>query len=236
MAATNTSPNWSRPDKPAELTESRLISAILDGTFPVDSTLPAERELAVQLGVTRPTLREVLQRLARDGWLEIRQGKPTRVRNYLLEGNLAVLVAIALHPAELPPDFVPNVLSVRILLSPVYTCLAIERAPQEIAEFLQESATLPEDAAAYAHFDWRLHHQLAICSGNPFYALFINSVRQLYDAVGTPYFQHAEARAHSQGFYKGLLECIHRADAAAAAELTERIMRESRELWIRLVG
>jgi GntR family negative regulator for fad regulon and positive regulator of fabA len=51
---------WDAPQKPAEWTESRLIQAILEGDFPINSTLTAERELAVQLGVTRPTLRETL--------------------------------------------------------------------------------------------------------------------------------------------------------------------------------
>ena len=72
---------WQPTPKPAEVAESRLVQAILDGDFPINSTLPAERELAHLLGITRPTLREVLQRLSRDGWLEIRHGKPTRVRN-----------------------------------------------------------------------------------------------------------------------------------------------------------
>ncbi|VEI44878.1 fatty acid metabolism regulator [Actinobacillus equuli] len=31
--------------------------------------------------MTRTTLREVLQRLARDGWLHIQHGKPTRVND-----------------------------------------------------------------------------------------------------------------------------------------------------------
>ncbi|MEN4099414.1 MAG: GntR family transcriptional regulator, partial [Anaerolineaceae bacterium] len=95
--------NWKPPEKPGELTESRLISAILANHFPPGSNLPGERELAVQFGVTRPTLREVLQRLERDGWVEIRQGKPTRVLNYWQEGNLAVLVAVALYQGEPPP-------------------------------------------------------------------------------------------------------------------------------------
>ncbi|XPE41305.1 GntR family transcriptional regulator [Shigella flexneri] len=34
------------------------------------------------IGVTRTTLREVLQRLARDGWLTIQHGKPTKVNNF----------------------------------------------------------------------------------------------------------------------------------------------------------
>ena len=80
--------NWNAPEKPAEFAENRLIQAIISGHFPINSNLPAERELAAQLGVTRPTLREALQRIARDGWIEIRHGKPTRVRNYWQEGNL----------------------------------------------------------------------------------------------------------------------------------------------------
>jgi GntR family transcriptional regulator, negative regulator for fad regulon and positive regulator of fabA len=77
-------------------------------SFPPGSNLPGERELAVQFGVTRPTLREVLQRLERDGWIEIRQGKPTRVRDYWQEGNLAVLVAVALIKGELPLTLSPT--------------------------------------------------------------------------------------------------------------------------------
>ena len=61
---------WQPPQKPGEITEARLINAILDGTFPVNSSLPGERELAELLGVTRPTLREAMQRMERDGLVE----------------------------------------------------------------------------------------------------------------------------------------------------------------------
>ncbi|MDZ7904090.1 MAG: GntR family transcriptional regulator [Rheinheimera sp.] len=44
--------------------------------------MPAERELSELIGVTRTTLREVLQRLARDGWKTIQHGKPTKVKNF----------------------------------------------------------------------------------------------------------------------------------------------------------
>ena len=67
-----------------------IIALIASGAYSQGQRLPAERELATQLGVTRPTLREVLQRLARDGWIEIRHGRSTRVRNYWQEGKLGV--------------------------------------------------------------------------------------------------------------------------------------------------
>ena len=87
--------DWQPLQKPAEMAESRLLEAILSGYFPINTNLPGERDLADQIGVTRPTLREALQRLARDGWLDIQQGKPTRVRDYWREGGLAVLAVLA---------------------------------------------------------------------------------------------------------------------------------------------
>ena len=42
----------------------------------------------------RPTLREVLQRMSRDGWLEIRHGKATRVRFETSKDGKKVRVAV----------------------------------------------------------------------------------------------------------------------------------------------
>ncbi|MBN2500083.1 MAG: GntR family transcriptional regulator, partial [Anaerolineales bacterium] len=142
--------DWDAPLKPNELCEQRLIAAILDGHFPIDSALPGERDLAEQLGVTRPTLRETLQRLARDGWLDIQQGKPTRVRNYWEEGNLAVLDAIARFPQQQPADFVPNLLYIRQLMAPAYARLAVERNAECIQALLKEYIDLPEDVETFA--------------------------------------------------------------------------------------
>src|SRR5512136_2926372 len=99
---------WKPIQRPAEIAEQRLLDAILSGHFAVNTSLPGERELAAQIGVTRPTLREALQRLARDGWLDIQHGKPTRVRDYWLEGNLGVLSVLAQRSSQPAPDFVAH--------------------------------------------------------------------------------------------------------------------------------
>ena len=74
--------HWSAPQRPNDYAEQSLVTAILEGTFAPGDTLPGERALAAELGITRPTLREALQRLARDGWLTIHQGKPTVVNDF----------------------------------------------------------------------------------------------------------------------------------------------------------
>jgi GntR family negative regulator for fad regulon and positive regulator of fabA len=222
---------WDTPTRPAELMETRLINAILDDQFPINSSLPPERDLATQLGVTRPTLREGLQRLARDGWIEIRHGKPTRVRDYWHEGNLAVLGAIARHMDHLPTDFVPNLLHIRTLLAPAYTQLAVKRSAKSIAKFLQPFQELPDTPEAFAQADWDLHQRLTIDSGNPIFTLIFNGFKDLYPAMGQLYFSSAKARARSNQFYADLLAAAQANDPAQAASVMQAVMDDSVKLW-----
>jgi GntR family negative regulator for fad regulon and positive regulator of fabA len=226
---------WQPPLKPGEITESRLIHAILDGTFPINSFLPGERELAGLLGVTRPTLREAMQRLERDGWLDIQHGKATRVRDFWKEGRLGVSIALAQYQNPLPTDFVANLLTVRTLLAPTYTSQAVAKAPQEIAAFLLDAEKLTDAAADFAGYDWKLHWLLTIHSGNTFFTHFANSVQRLYEIMGVPYFSHKKTRQHSLGFYRSLRDCALAHDSQAAGELARKIMSESCDLWINTV-
>ena len=224
--------NWEPLPKPAEIAESRLIHAILENIFPAGSFLPAERELAVQLGVTRPTLREALQRLGRDGWVEIRQGRPTRVRDYWKEGSLGVLGAVARSPGQLPPDFIPNLLTVRRLLAPTYTRLAVERSPAEIEELLNNYKTLEENPLVFAEADLELHRRLTIASGNPVFTLILNGFSDLYKTMAGIYFSIPAARDSSRSFYAGLLAAAQKKDPDMAESLTARVMADSQDLWI----
>jgi len=222
---------WDVPLKPAELAENRLVDAILEGTFPVNSSLPPERELAEMLGVTRPTLREALQRLSRDGWLEIHHGKPTRVRDYWQEGNLTILGAIARYQKKVYPSFIVNLLQIRLVMAPAYTRQAFENALPAVTEFLQSLQNLPDDRDAYVANDLELHLRLTKLSGNPIYTLIFNGFGDLYRTMGQLYFANPEARAHSHTFYVRLLEAALAIDPAQAQEITFQVMQDSIHLW-----
>lgn len=217
--------------RPAEYAENTLIDAILNGDYPIASTLPAERELAARLGITRPTLREALQRLARDGWLEIRQGKSTRVRDYWQEGSLGVLGALARRTSTLPGDFVPNLLAVRLALAPAYTRQAVERQASGVADALEGYARLHDEPAVLAAYDWRLHCRLTILSGNPIFTLILNGFAELYPPMAERYFQTEAARTSSRAFYAGLLAAALQGDAGTAESITRQVMAASLVLW-----
>lgn len=223
--------DWNTPLKPAELAESRLVEAILDGHFPVGSNLPAERELAEKLGVTRPTLREALQRLSRDGWIEIQQGKPTRIRNYWLEGNLLILSAMVRYARSLPENFTPNLLQIRKLLAPEYTRLAIQNKFTDVLRLLESMQQVPDSAEDFTRVDLNFHIRMTILSGNPVFTLIFNGFTGLYEVMGMQYFSRVETRNHSRSFYRKLLMSVTAHDDFMAEEVTRRVMAESIDLW-----
>lgn len=223
--------NWSAPQRPAEYAEQTLVTAILDGTFPPGATLPGERDLAAQLGVTRPTLREAIQRLARDGWLTVQQGKSTLVNDFWQDGGLNVLSALVQHSQHLPPNFVTHLLEVRLHLAPAYTRGAVERSAADIAAFLAGHTTLPDEPAAFATFDWRLHRRLTIASGNPIYTLILNGFADFYEQIARLYFAPRQARIRSRHYYADLYKAASQGDGDRAEQLSRTVMRESIALW-----
>ena len=219
------------PRRPAAYAEKALVTAILEEEFPPGSVLPAERDLAVRLGVTRPTLREVIGRLERDGWLTVRHGKPTAVNNVWRSGGLNVVSGIVRHAKVLPPGFVPSLLELRLLISPAYARAAVERSAADVRDLLANYGDLPETATAFAAFDWRLHHRLTVASGNPLFTLILNGFAGFYERLARLYFRSPEARSASRQFYADLLESAQRGDGASAEAITRHVMARSIEMW-----
>ncbi|PJC88186.1 fatty acid metabolism transcriptional regulator FadR [Vibrio sp. HA2012] len=105
---------------PAGFAEKYIIESIWNGRFPPGSILPAERELSELIGVTRTTLREVLQRLARDGWLTIQHGKPTKVNQFMETSGLHILDTLMTLDEENATSIVEDLLAARTNISPIF--------------------------------------------------------------------------------------------------------------------
>jgi DNA-binding transcriptional regulator YhcF (GntR family) len=62
-----------------ERVADELRARMADGEYPLNSTLPTQRELAKKFGVSRDTVQRVLRELKDEGWIESRQGSGSRV-------------------------------------------------------------------------------------------------------------------------------------------------------------
>ena len=77
----------------------QLENMILEGSLAPGEKLPPERELAKQFEVSRPSLREAIQKLEAKGLVTRRQGGGTYVKNQLEEGLTDPLFdLISKHP------------------------------------------------------------------------------------------------------------------------------------------
>ncbi|MFE3036166.1 GntR family transcriptional regulator [Streptomyces canus] len=56
-----------------------LRGRMTDGTYPMGSFLPSQRDLAEEFGVSRDTVSRVMRELVNEGWVETRQGSGSRV-------------------------------------------------------------------------------------------------------------------------------------------------------------
>ena len=76
-------PNKVQVPRISDAVASTLERRILEGSLKSGDRLPPERELAIELGVSRPSLREAIQKLASKGMVTSRQGGGTYVTDAL---------------------------------------------------------------------------------------------------------------------------------------------------------
>ncbi|MET3175313.1 UNVERIFIED_ORG: GntR family L-lactate dehydrogenase operon transcriptional regulator [Arthrobacter sp. UYCu721] len=196
-----------------EETIERLLQNIKLGLFGVGTKLPAERELAEMLGVSRATLRDALAELQKAGYVEVQRGRygGTYVCSRPPAGSGS-------YP-ELDPAEVDDVLTFRGVLEPAAASLAA-RATLSPAQRSHLLRTLAEVASAPANLyrpkDARFHVAIAEVAGSPSLALAVADVRSkvsdLLDRI--PLIQ--PNLEHSNRQHQEIVDAILRGDDEAA--------------------
>lgn len=222
-----------KPEKllrPTQYVEKILVSAILNGTYSCGTALPNERSLAEQMGVTRPTLRETLQRLAAEGWITIHHGKPTVVNDYWQEGGLRLLGTLSRYSDYLPNGFITHLLEVRLTMLPPVAGRAARYQPEILLDCLAETESLAEDAKAFSDFDWKLQMLMARNSQNPVFSLILNDFAQIFANMAMHYFNLNSARRASRTFYRELCRAIEKGNNTVE-DVVKKAMEQSISIW-----
>ncbi|ALD92265.1 GntR family transcriptional regulator [Cupriavidus gilardii CR3] len=156
----------------------KVETALLDGTWPAGTRLPAERVLAETYGVARNTVREATQRLAARGLLQSRRGAGVFVTEQLRSGIASPWrQLVADHPA-----LREDILEFRRVLEGATAYFAALRADTQDLRRIRalldqlERAREHDDKRAEADADAQLHEAIALASHNTMFLHLHTSV------------------------------------------------------------
>lgn len=217
-----------RKNKVYEEVAKQIERLIVKKLKPGDK-LPAERELAEMLKVSRGSIRDAIRSLELMGLVEPRQGTGTIVRN-TGEESLANPFANALQRRK---EAVRELLDFRKMLEPPLAARAATHAsPEEIAELesiLQRQEKKQNQGELTVGEDAEFHYNVALASGNTVILKVIDIVMDLLRETRT---RSLQGEGRSQKSYEGhrrILAAIARHDSEAAKSAMLRHIEDVEE-------
>jgi DNA-binding FadR family transcriptional regulator len=199
------------------------LRALIDGgEYVVGSRLPTERDLAEQLKVSRPTVREALIALEVEGRVRIRVGSGIYVSEPAALAPLMPSLAVIEGPFELlrAREFIESAIAEQA---------ARVATPEDISRIdasLEAMATVQHPGEASMIHDRAFHVAVAGCLDN---AVLVRVVGELFDQRLNPYFAKlAHYFENPQSWSTALAEhrAIRDAIVARDAEAARMTMRE----------
>ena len=224
--------------KPVE--SRRLYQQIADqirdlidrGGFEAGTRLPAERDLALQLGVSRPSLREALIALDVEGRVEVRSGSGVYVSAAKPGPAPGRTAAMGESPSQL--------MEARSVIEGEVVTLACARITQEplarLREILKDMGAAIERRRARVDLDREFHLTLAEMAGN---AVLSRLVGELFDERHSPISAKISSRFETTRTWKSalaeheaILEAVAARDPIAAQTAMRAHLKASAMRWV----
>ncbi|MFL6120899.1 FadR/GntR family transcriptional regulator [Actinophytocola sp.] len=205
----------------------QIIDDVVSGEFAPGESLPSERKLAEVLGVSRPAVREALQRVAQAGLVEVRQGDATTVRDFRRHASLDLLPRLLFPRAELDPGVARSVLEARLLVGPKVAALAAERSATRIGKALREIVAgleVDEDPLARQRHALLFWDQIVDGAESIVFRLMFNSLRAAYEPAIAALATMMEAEVGQIEIYRALADAIVAGDADRARRAAEDLL------------
>lgn len=203
------------------------IAALIEkGEYEAGERLPPERDLAKQLGVSRPSVREALIALEVEGYVEVRVGSGVYV-----SGTRA-----GAAPSELPADSGPfELIRARWLIEAECAALAAKAATRAQVRAMEEALDQMDAEARRGDMplasDRLFHLRIAEASGNSALAL---AVKTLWDQRTGPLFLRLEHHFDTPALWavalrehREIVAAIARHDGGAARAAMRRHMNQA---------
>lgn len=220
----------------------QIRALILDGRLLVDQRLPGEQELAARFGVSRPTVREALKRLAAQNLIRTRRGATggnfvNRISWTEAHEQLVTTATLMMTMAPVSPEAVAEA---RLALIASCVPLAAERRDTTHLEAMHAEVQIQHDPATsdeeFCASDVRFYRALIEAAANPILSFqmagVIEAVQPLLNMITYRSRDRAEIAARHDRLRAGLE--ARDADSVVAelrevSEYTARLVRKAQE-------
>ncbi len=204
-----------------------LLRHIISGDFAPGDPLPAERDLATHLDVSRGSLREALRALAFLGVIEIQHGGRARVAPVDLETLLRPLGLFL----RLRNEGMHVLLETRAVFETAAARLAAPRIDARTLDKMEKllerkrQAALRSSVGRSIDLDAKFHHCIVQATGNPFLIEIGNNLYELGRAGRAQTSQSAEVTRAFLQDHEDILAALRTGKGRAAEAAMERHMR-----------
>ena len=205
----------------------QITARVLGGDLAAGDALPSERRLAEAFGVSRPAVREAIQKLAQAGLVEVRQGDATSVRDFRQHGGPELLSQLLVRDGV--PDWavVRSVLEARRMIGVQVARLAAGRATDESGAALRvavdrlasDSDPVAQQVGALAFWE-----RVVDTADSIAFRLIFNSLRNAYEPTMTAMAAVMVAEVGRTDLYYQLAEAISAHDEVAAAQTATTLL------------
>lgn len=209
---------------------TRFEEMILSGKLSIGEHLPSERDLAAQLGVSRPVVHEGLIDLAGKGLISRNSNGGAVVNDFRKDGSLPILTSLLnFRDSMLDQNIASSTLEFRLLIEVENARLAARnRSAEQLAEFQEilamEQAVNHADIENISQLDFRLHHLVAMATGNIFYPLLLNSSKSMYLNFVRQFYAIPGMAKAVFAFHKDLVKAIVEKDEKLSAKIMTRML------------
>lgn len=220
----------------------RICGTIFDGRLAPGDRLPAERELAQQLGVNRNALREALKRLEQLRLIAIHPGGSTRVLDFRQSAGLDLLGALLFAgSATLRIEAARSLVELRSALGPDIAARAALRAQphdhEALARALDELRAIPiTDLVQRQRRSLELWRVIVIASDNLAYRLAFNTMERAWTTIQDVVAPALRDELADQAGYDRLVRAVERGDEASARRAAHRLVERGEASVLRVLA
>lgn len=205
----------------------QLLDEMLGGELAAGTALPSERRLAEVLGVSRPAVREALQRLVHAGFVDVRQGDSTTVRDFRRLGGLDLLPRLLLARGGLDLGVARSILEARAHVGPKIAELAAARGGADAAEHLSravDALRADADGVRRQHVALAFWEHMVDAADSITFRLMFNSMRAAYLPLVEALAPLMAAEVDRVEAYSALAEAVAAGDPDLARERASELL------------